>query len=121
MSRFLRHSVLRRVLRALFGRRADRLRFHTRRVRRHHQILHGLDVAVILRHGRMLLLSQPCVHAVRDQHVDQCSIPAKPKMLAAIVIDASTQKPEMPTVLPRIFGPMTLPSSCCKTITKMTK
>ena len=28
MSRFLRHSVLRRVLRALFGRRADRLRFH---------------------------------------------------------------------------------------------
>ena len=92
MSRFLRHSVLRRVLRALFGRRADRLRFHTRRVRRHHQILHGLDVAVILRHGRMLLLSPPCGHADRDQQV-----------------------------LPRIFGPMTLPSSCCKTITKMTK
>ena len=48
-------------------------------------------------------------------------MPAKPKRLAAMVMDASTQKPEMPTVLPRIFGPMTLPSTCCRTRMKMTK
>ena len=49
------------------------------------------------------------------------SIPAKPKMPAATVIEMSTQKPEIPTVLPRILGPMTLPSTCCKTMMKMMK
>ena len=35
------------------------------------------------------------------------------------MMENMTQKPERPVRLPRILGPMTLPSSCCKTITQI--
>ena len=39
-------------------------------------------------------------------------MPAKPKSPAPKMMENMTQKPLMPTLLPRIFGPRMLPSNC---------
>ena len=49
------------------------------------------------------------------------SIPQKPKSPAPRMMENMTQKPLMPMELPRIFGPMMLPSTCWRMITKITK
>ena len=47
-------------------------------------------------------------------------MPQKPKMPPKITIENSTQNPFMPIEVPSIFGPITLPSSCWRTNTKIT-
>ncbi len=46
-------------------------------------------------------------------------MPQKPNSPAPRMMENMTQKPLMPMELPSIFGPMTLPSSCCSTMMKM--
>ena len=47
-------------------------------------------------------------------------MPTKPHRPPNSRMANSTQKLESPVVLPRIFGPMMLPSTCCRTRTNRT-
>ena len=49
------------------------------------------------------------------------NMPGTPARPPPTRMATTTQKLEMPVDSPRIFGPMTLPSSCCRRIMKMMK
>ena len=47
-------------------------------------------------------------------------MPTKPNKPPKSRMEKSTQIPDNPVLLPRIFGPMILPSTCCKITIKIT-